>query len=103
MTKLLSFAHTQLQVRLIDVASDKILFDTFPLATDRVFTDVALTLGTRQFRMQMAPTAAYLEIHRGWQSWGVLVAGLASLAMRWPKSTPEPQACPLHPGMVLAQ
>ncbi len=34
---------------------------------------------------------------------GVLVAGLASLAMRWPKSTPEPQACPLHPGMVLAQ
>ena len=47
-------------------------------------------------------TGARPWVRRG-VAFGVLVAGLASLAMRWPKAAPEPQACPLHAGMTISQ
>jgi len=76
MTRLLEFANTQVQARLIDVAAGKPLFDSFNAVSDRDLTAETLVLGTRQYRLEMAPTPAYLAAHRGWQSWGVLTASL---------------------------
>jgi diguanylate cyclase (GGDEF)-like protein/PAS domain S-box-containing protein len=41
----------------------------------------ALAFGGRRYELQLAPDAAYLRAHTGWQSWSVLTGGLLLTAL----------------------
>ena len=43
--------------------------------------DERFDFGGRRYDVQTAPTASYLERHRRWQSWGVLVVGVFSTGL----------------------
>lgn len=76
MDKLVKSARPMLYTRLIDLDDRNALYDNFaPEAAEAVFTRT-FEFGTRRYRMETAPTPAYFMQHRGWQSWGVLAAGI---------------------------
>ena len=70
-----------LDVRLVDASSEKPLYDGFAAETNRPSYSDSFAFGGRQYRVEAAPTAFYLERHRGWQSWNVLVAGVISTGL----------------------
>ena len=80
-SELLAPVAAMLNVRLIDTGSDKPLHDGFSAETDRPSYVDTFTFGGRQYRAETVPTAFYLERHRGWQSWAVLVAGVISTGL----------------------
>lgn len=79
MEKLLSAAGASLYVRFDDldgIDGRHTLYDSFPAGTGETAFERRFEFGTRHYRLQTAPTPAYLAQHHGWQSWGVLVIGL---------------------------
>jgi PAS domain S-box-containing protein len=78
MSQAAAFAESQLFLRLVDVAQGEDLYNTFPGARSQPYLDEAIELGTRQYKLQAAPTPTYVAAHQTWQSWAVLVVGLLS-------------------------
>ncbi|HEY1431378.1 MAG TPA: CHASE domain-containing protein, partial [Stellaceae bacterium] len=70
-----------LNARLIDTGSGKPLYDGFSAETGHPSYVDTFVFGGRQYRVETVPTAFYLERHRGWQSWTVLVAGVISTGL----------------------
>jgi diguanylate cyclase (GGDEF)-like protein/PAS domain S-box-containing protein len=67
---------SSLKIRLIDVESGQSLYDSFAdNQTEVLFTRV-VEFGTRNYRLELSPTALYSERHRGWQSWSMLSIGV---------------------------
>jgi len=67
-------------VRLTDLAGTAPVFDDFPASAAPVY-GATIDFGTRRYRLETAPSPAYLATHRGWQSWIVLVAGVLSTGL----------------------
>ena len=73
--RILPPASTLLRVRLIDDDAQTVLYDSLGSAPADVLFEHTFEFGTRHYRLQTTPTAAYFRQHRGWQSWGVLTMG----------------------------
>lgn len=75
-------AGSILNVRLVDVRQNKALYSGFaPLGSGAASYDDTFDFGGRHYRVETVPTASYLEQHRRWQSWVVLVAGVVSTGL----------------------
>jgi len=70
-----------LRVRLVDTGRDEPLYGGFSAKADRPSYADTFDFGGRRYRVETVPTAFYLERHRGWQSWAVLVAGVISTGL----------------------
>jgi signal transduction histidine kinase/CheY-like chemotaxis protein/integral membrane sensor domain MASE1 len=71
-----------LNVRLVDVEQDNELYSGFGLLADSAAAyEDTFDFGGRHYRIETVPTALYLQQHRRWQSWGVLVAGVVSTGL----------------------
>ncbi|MDQ2804518.1 MAG: ATP-binding protein [Pseudomonadota bacterium] len=81
MEELLAPMQAMLDVGLVDLASRKTLYDSFPVKDQPAAFDRTLDLGLRRYGIDIAPTQAYLASHRAWQSWAVLAAGLFSTSL----------------------
>ena len=76
MEQLLRETRPMIYTRLVDMDEHKTLYDNFePESKSELFTQ-SFEFGTRHYQLETAPTIAYIGLHHGWQSWGVLVAGL---------------------------
>jgi signal transduction histidine kinase/integral membrane sensor domain MASE1 len=81
MTGLLAPVESILSVRLVDVGTGKPLYSGFSrLASPAKYEDT-FDFGGRRYRVETVPTLSYLEQHRRWQSWAVLVAGVISTGL----------------------
>ena len=69
-----------LNLRFTDTASPIPLFDSYPPTASTLY-ETSFNFGTRKYVVQTTPTAAYIALHRGWQSWGVLAAGALSTGL----------------------
>ena len=67
-------------LRFTDTTSPIPLFDSFPPTASTLY-ETSFNFGTRKYLVQTTPTAAYIALHRGWQSWGVLAAGALSTGL----------------------
>jgi signal transduction histidine kinase/CheY-like chemotaxis protein len=67
-------------VRLTDLNANKILYNRLPPDVSAAYADV-FAFGGRDYRITAAPTRAYLDRHRQWQSWAVLAAGVISTGL----------------------
>jgi signal transduction histidine kinase/CheY-like chemotaxis protein len=67
-------------VRLTDLNANKILYNRLPPDVSASYADV-FAFGGRDYRITTAPTRAYLDRHRQWQSWAVLTAGVISTGL----------------------
>ena len=74
--KLLSPVQAQLLVRFIDAETKEKLYDNFARGDGDSKFQRSFDFGGRKFSLETTPTGAYLDAHRGWQSWSVLAAGL---------------------------
>ena len=78
-TGIIAPAGSILNVRLVDVGQKKALYSGFaPSAGDTASYEDTFGFGGRHYRVETVPSASYLEQHRRWQSWVVLVAGVVS-------------------------
>ena len=66
--------RSTLNMRFRDAAAAAPFFDAIPEVTRPPF-ETEFDFGTRRYVVNTTPSAAYLEAHRGWQSWAVLAAG----------------------------
>ncbi len=80
MSDALPFLQGQLSVRLLDREAGVKLFDNFEQGARQQF-EMTLHFGGREYLLQTAPSAEYLQTHRAWQSWAILVAGLLFTAL----------------------
>lgn len=76
MEKLLLETRPMLYSRLIDLDEQKTIYDNFTLESQRALYENFFEFGSRHYRLETAPTPAYFMLHRGWQSWSVLAAGI---------------------------
>lgn len=77
MGNLFKFSEENLQIRVIDIESGLVVFDSFIPGNNRSLINTEkISLGERSFLLQIAPTPAYLASHRGWLSWAILATGL---------------------------
>ncbi len=79
--KLLPPVQASLYLRLEDLDEQQMVYNSFPPGVEAITESYALEYGTRHYRLQTAPTPYYLAQQQGWQSWGVLVAGLLGTGM----------------------
>ncbi|HJY49892.1 MAG TPA: CHASE domain-containing protein, partial [Stellaceae bacterium] len=71
-----------LSVQLLDMGEDKALYSGFsPLRSGAPSYKDTFAFGGRHYRVETVPTASYLEQHRRWQSWAVLVVGAVSTGL----------------------
>lgn len=70
----------QLHLRLLDKEAGLAIYDSFQ-ASDEPLSETEFEFGGRRYVLQTLPSAAYLNEHRTWQSWGVLVIGLFFIAL----------------------
>jgi signal transduction histidine kinase/CheY-like chemotaxis protein len=70
-----------LHVRLTDAGQEKELYSSFPAAAGAVSYEDRFDFGRQHYRVGTVPAAAYIERHRRWQSWGVLVVGIISTGL----------------------
>jgi signal transduction histidine kinase/CheY-like chemotaxis protein/sensor domain CHASE-containing protein len=82
MAGLLAPVASAIGVRLVDLEQGKVLHSDFALAPagSSSYSDM-FTFGERRYRVETAPTESYLEQHRSWQSWAVLVIGVFSTGL----------------------
>jgi PAS domain S-box-containing protein len=66
--------RSTLNMRFRDATVTAPFFDAIPTVTRPPF-ETEFDFGTRRYVVNTTPSAAYLEAHRGWQSWAVLAAG----------------------------
>jgi signal transduction histidine kinase/CheY-like chemotaxis protein/integral membrane sensor domain MASE1 len=81
MEELLAPVNTMIGVRLVDLDAKLPLFASSSSIPRGSSYDERFNFGGRHYDVQMAPTATYLERHRRWQSWGVLVVGVFSTGL----------------------
>ncbi len=66
----------ELYLRLFDEDAHEVLYDNFPRDTSIQPFSQYFSFASRHYRMDTIPTPRYLARHHGWQSWGVLAAGM---------------------------
>ncbi len=76
---LLTPVKAAMAVRLIDVARNQALYDSFSRNAVGAFQEV-FDFGGRRYRLETAPTSPSLRRHH-WQSWSVLVAGVCGTGL----------------------
>lgn len=81
MDNLLSDTRSLLYTRLIDLDNQKTLYDSFSSKNQNTLYERTFIFGTRHYRLETAPTPAYIMQHRSWQSWGVLAAGVLGTSL----------------------
>jgi signal transduction histidine kinase/CheY-like chemotaxis protein len=81
MEELLAPVSTMIGVRLVDLDARRPLFASSPSTSGETSYDEKFNFGGRHYDVLTAPTATYLERHRRWQSWGVLVVGVFSTGL----------------------
>jgi hypothetical protein len=72
---LLPFAST-VAVRLVDLDAKKLVYGTFSPEGSSASYEDAFTFGGRHYGITTVPTASYLDRHRRWQGWAVLLRGV---------------------------
>lgn len=80
-SKLLPELQPLIYTRLLDLDDQSALYDNFESHTAPVFYTNTFRFGARHYRLETAPTPAYFKQHKGWQSWGVLAAGMAGTSL----------------------
>lgn len=78
---IVAFTQPQLYLRVDDVGAGKTIYSNLPAGAGATLFEATLDFGGRQYRLQSMPTPAYLHAHHGWQSWGMLVAGLLFIGL----------------------
>ncbi len=81
MTGLLAPTNSMINVQLVDLGRGQALFSELPVGPTHALHEEEFAFGGRRYRVQTVPTEAYLEQHRRWESWGVLVAGVVSTGL----------------------
>ena len=76
MDKLLVDSRPMLFTRLLDLGEPNPLYDNFVSKNSHALMELTFDFGTRHYRLETAPTPAYLMQHHGWQSWSVLAVGI---------------------------
>jgi signal transduction histidine kinase/CheY-like chemotaxis protein len=76
MDGLLAPVNEILCARAIDLQGGKTIYDGFPPGRTDASYEGVFGFGGHRYDVLTAPTASYLERHRRWQSWAVLVAGV---------------------------
>lgn len=66
--------RSTLNLRLDDAEANAPFFDEIPKSVSTLFV-TEFKFGNRRYVINTTPSPAYLETHRGWQSWAVLAAG----------------------------
>jgi signal transduction histidine kinase/CheY-like chemotaxis protein len=73
---LLAPFQSKVRVRLVDLQADKVLFGgSSPGGSDASYEDV-FSFGGRNYGITTVPTPLYIEQHRSFQSWAVLMRGV---------------------------
>jgi signal transduction histidine kinase len=79
--RMLTSVNSLVSVRLSDLDANKVIYDGLsPTVAGASYTDT-FDYGGRHYGVRAEPTASYLEQHRGWQSWAVLVIGVFSTGL----------------------
>lgn len=73
--------RSSFHLQLTDQAAQQRVYGGLDESGPRTMFAQSLTFGTRQYLLQIQPTVEYLEQHRGWQSWTVLVVELLSTGL----------------------
>jgi signal transduction histidine kinase len=81
MTGLVAPVIPILSVRLVDLGGGKPLYSGSSSLARPAWYEDTFDFGGRRYRVETVPTASYLEQHRRWQSWAVLVAGVISTGL----------------------
>ncbi|WP_372873136.1 diguanylate cyclase domain-containing protein [Shewanella sp.] len=81
MTALLPHLRPHLYMRLIDIDAQSTLYDNFGPEQPAALFSESLNFGGRSYRFETAPTPLYNDMHRGWQSWGLLAIGILSTGL----------------------
>jgi len=68
--------ESTLHLRLIDAAQHKTLYDSFSSVAQPAQYRQEFDFGLRHFVVETEPTPSYLARTQGWQSWGLLSAGV---------------------------
>jgi PAS domain S-box-containing protein len=70
--------HEGMSVRLLDPGAGDVLYRTdAPASADTSAREVSMIeFGDRRWRLEIAPTAAFVAGQRSWQAWSVLASGL---------------------------
>ena len=79
--ELLAPVNTMIDVKFLDLDGKQPLFVSSPSTPAATSYDERFEFGGRRYDVQTSPTASYLERHRRWQSWGVLVVGVFSTGL----------------------
>ena len=79
--ELLAPVKTMLDVKFVDLDRKMPLFISSPSTSGATSYDERFDFGGRRYNVETMPTASYLEQHRRWQSWGVLVVGVFSTGL----------------------
>jgi PAS domain S-box-containing protein len=74
--KLLSDKRSMIYTRLIDLDSQKTLYDNFDSVDQKALFEHAFDFGARHYRLETAPTQVYFNQHQRWQSSIVLATGI---------------------------
>jgi signal transduction histidine kinase len=72
----LAGTESTLHLRLIDLARQQTLYDSFAGGARHPRYRQEFDFGLRRFVVETEPTASYLAKTRGWQSWALLAAGV---------------------------
>ncbi|HEV2099019.1 MAG TPA: CHASE domain-containing protein, partial [Stellaceae bacterium] len=79
--ELLAPVKTMIDVKFVDLDRKLPLFASSPATSGATSYDERFDFGGRRYDVETTPTASYLERHRRWQSWGVLVVGVFSTGL----------------------
>ena len=70
-----------LSVQLTDLRDNYWIFNNFELANNSPPFETEFTFGTRKYLLRTQPTRLYLVMHRGFESWAVLVVGVLATGL----------------------
>lgn len=81
MESLLQTSRAMVYSRVVDLDDNKILYDNFEPRGGPALLSYPFAFGTRHYQLETAPTAAYIDTHRNWQSAGLLAMGTLGTAL----------------------
>lgn len=81
MESLLRGSHPMVYTRLVDLDEQKTVYDNFKPLGDTALLHYRFEFGSRHYQLETAPTAAYINEHRHWQSAGLLAMGTLGTAL----------------------
>jgi signal transduction histidine kinase len=68
-------------VRLVDAQANKLIYGTLSPERSDASYEAVFVFGGRRYSVAIVPTAAYLDRHRRWQSWAVLMRGVIGIGL----------------------